>query len=280
MQTNFTTDRTQAAWRDFAIGLALFFVALRVVQSVPRLSLPPAVLIATEALLVAVVVFAHATLYRMGRFTEVTGTVLSFGRISALRLSVVGVAVLVLMFSVWRITRGPLPWGPATFDRRFMSAGNFLTLSFYVVVTAPIIEELCFRGWMQRGLGHRFNPAIAIFTPALLFTVLHASMYSHPAYLLIPFALGLVLGLVAERSRALWPSIMLHALWNITMLAIAARNAQSPLSWRAPQNPLDALVAVAGIGLGSVVALHVLTPADDRADRAGPKPVLDTQGAA
>jgi membrane protease YdiL (CAAX protease family) len=278
MLTRFEAQRTQAAWRDFAIGLALFVVALGVQSMLPMLRWGPDVSITVQALFVAMVVFAHATLYRMGRFTEVTGSVSSFGRVGALRSSVAGVAVLVLMFGVWTIAQRPLPWGPEFFYR--VSTGDLFAFSFYVVVTAPIIEEVCFRGWMQRGLGHRFNPAIAILTPAILFAVLHAPLYSRPGYLLIPLALGLALGLVAERSRSLWPPVSLHALWNIVMLAIAIRNSGTPLTVRAPQSVFDVIVALAAIGLSSLVVLRVLARVEHRADRAGPTPVLDTQAAA
>ena len=285
METTFQADRTQAAWRDFAIGLFLFLVALRVFQS--RLVLAPPGSIATQALMVAVIVSAHAALYRFGRFTEVTGTVASLGRVGVLRASVAGVAVLALMFGVWRIAQTiggpierPLPWGPALFDRSVVPARQLLAISFYVVVTGPIVEELCFRGWMQRGLGLRFTPAVSIVTPAILFAALHASVYSHPAYLLIPLGLGLTLGLVAERSRSLWPAVILHALWNVTMVAVAARAAEQPLSWRAPRDPLGVALVLAEIALSGLVLLRALWPPDQSADRADSKPVLDAQKAA
>jgi membrane protease YdiL (CAAX protease family) len=127
---------------------------------------------------------------------------------------------------------------------------------------------------MQRGLGRRFNTAITIFTPALLFAALHAPVYSHPAYLLIPLALGITLGLVAERSRSLWPSIALHAIWNFTMLAIPTRAAEGSLVWRTPEDMLGVVTVLAGIGLSSIVLLSVLPRAGHRSD---PKAVLDTQ---
>ena len=286
MRINFKVDdRTLAAWRDFAIGLALFFVALRVVRSVQGVT--PAALMAIQVLLAAVTVFVHVTLYRLGRFTEVTATVSSFGRVGAARLTVVGVAVVVLMFSVWRLAQilggaieRPLPWGPEILDRSVFPVGNFLAITLYFVVTAPIIEELCFRGWMQRGLGHRFNPAITLVTPALLFAALHAPLYSHPAYLVIPLALGLTLGLVAERSRSLWPPVVLHSLWNFTMLAVAIRYAERPPTWRAPEDALDIVSVLVVIGLSSVVLPLLLPRADHRTDTAGATTVLDTQAAA
>jgi membrane protease YdiL (CAAX protease family) len=297
VRTNLKVDGTQAAWRDFAIGLVLFLGALTVVQSTPRLldalgvfrwmpQLLPVAMMGVQALLVAVTVFGHAALYRRGRFREVTGTVTSFGRLGALRSGVVGVAALVLMFGVWRIAERiggpilrPLVWATGILDRGAVSFGFFLAMSFYVVVTTPILEELCFRGWMQRGLGRRFSPGVTIVTPAVLFTALHAASYSDPGYLLIPLALGLILGLVAERSRSVWPSVVLHSAWNSTMLVLAARNAARSLSGP-PPNALPLMAAFAAIGLSSFVLLRALSRTDLGADRAGSHTALDTQAAA
>jgi membrane protease YdiL (CAAX protease family) len=87
-------------------------------------------------------------------------------------------------------------------------------------------------------------------------------------------------GLVAERSRSIWPSVILHALWNITMLAITARSVQRPPSGQAAQDALDVTLVLAAIALSSVVVLRVLPRLDHFPDRGGPRPMLDAQEAA
>jgi membrane protease YdiL (CAAX protease family) len=282
MHSTVKAERTLAAWRDCAIGLSLFLAALFLFPSMRGLS--PAAQVTVQAALLAVVILAHTILNRLGRFAEITSTVLASGRIGAGRLSLVGVAVLFFMSGVWRIAQTiggpidrPLPWGPPLPDRPGLAVGYLIPLFFYVIVTAPIIEELCFRGWMQRGLGLRFNPAAAIVMPALLFAAAHATVYSHPGYLVIPLALGLALGLVADRSRALWPSVVLHVLWNSMIFVIAARNATRPLSWREP-NALEVIAILTEIGLSGVVLLRVLPRADGCTQPANPQPVLQPAG--
>jgi membrane protease YdiL (CAAX protease family) len=283
-RTRVRDEETLSAWRDFAIGLLLFFVAMRFVQSMWRLG--PDAIAPLQALLVVVVVVAHFAARRWGPFTDVTGTVSSLGGVSAVRLTVVGAAVLVLMFGVWKIAAAmggeiaePLPWGLGTPDSGLPS-GYVVGMLIYLLVTAPTIEELCFRGWVQRGLGRRFNPAITIGIPALLFAALHAAVYSDPAYLLIPFVLGLTLGVTAERTRSIWPSVVLHALWNFALLTIASRSAEQSVILRAPQNAVDIIAALAAIGLSSIVVLRVLPRADGHADLAHPSAVPDRQVAA
>ena len=112
-----------------------------------------------------------------------------------------------------------------------------------------------------------------------LFAALHASVYSHPAYLLIPLALGLTFGLVAERSGALWPAMVLHALWNLTMLAVAARSAARPGTPPPPASPLVVLALLGGIGLGWTVVLRVLPRVHAGAEEPGSAAMPDTQAA-
>jgi len=104
---------------------------------------------------------------------------MSFGRVSFARLSVAGAAVLAFMFGVWGVAQmiggpidRPLPLGPAILDRNAMPLAWLVSGGFYAIVMAPVMEELCFRGWMLRGLRHRFSPATAILIPAFLFASL------------------------------------------------------------------------------------------------------------
>src|SRR5207253_4432648 len=133
-----------------------------------------------------------------------------------------------IMWAVWvlgqrivgRIDMPMGPFAPGYFGPR-AQPGYFNALCFYTVFTAPVVEELAFRGWMQSGLRDRFGTAIAIVTPAALFAVLHASTYSHPVYLLIPFSLACLLGIVRDRVRSIWPGAVLHSFWNLCMIAAA-----------------------------------------------------------
>jgi hypothetical protein len=89
----------------------------------------------------------------------------------------------------------------------------------------------------------------------------------------------LTLGLVVERSGSLWPSVVLHALWNIMLLVIAFPNAQISLSWGPPQNALEGILVLAGIGLSCVVMLRLMPRQEPRADRVDPEPVLEQEAA-
>ncbi len=79
-----------------------------------------------------------------------------------------------------------------------------------VCVVAPILEELFFRGAIQgmlRPWGHFF----AILVTAILFTLVHSNLMDLPAV----FALGLLLGYVAEISGSVAVCIVLHGANNL-----------------------------------------------------------------
>ncbi|MEI2725740.1 MAG: ABC transporter permease subunit/CPBP intramembrane protease [Verrucomicrobiota bacterium] len=78
-----------------------------------------------------------------------------------------------------------------------------------LALTPALCEETFFRGLMLSGL-RRWGPWAAIGLTALLFGLLHGSIYR----LLPTFILGLVLGYVVWRSGSLYCSLLIHALNN------------------------------------------------------------------
>ncbi|MFN3360966.1 MAG: lysostaphin resistance A-like protein [Pseudanabaenaceae cyanobacterium] len=77
-------------------------------------------------------------------------------------------------------------------------------------VSAPLLEELLFRGFLLPTLTKYLTMRSAIFVSALLFAVAHMNIND-----LLPLTvLGIVLGVVYDRSRNLSSPIILHSLWN------------------------------------------------------------------
>ncbi len=96
------------------------------------------------------------------------------------------------------------------------SSDGYLLLILVAVVAAPVVEELLFRGLVYRGLTRSLRPGFAAIWSALLFAVMHPL----PAWPAI-FVLGYLLALVYERSRWLPAAMLLHAVYNATVLALA-----------------------------------------------------------
>jgi membrane protease YdiL (CAAX protease family) len=85
-----------------------------------------------------------------------------------------------------------------------------------VVVAAPVAEEIAFRGVLYRGLEWRRGRAAAYVGSALLFSIAHLD-FQHALPL---FALGLVLAWTVDRSRSIYPGMILHGTINLSSLLL------------------------------------------------------------
>lgn len=86
-----------------------------------------------------------------------------------------------------------------------------------VVVVAPIIEEVLFRGVIQGALMPRVGYRVAIAAAAALFALSHVT-----AWLLLPlFVLGVACGWLAHTRSSLLPAIWLHAAYNLLPVIVA-----------------------------------------------------------
>lgn len=90
-------------------------------------------------------------------------------------------------------------------------AGWPLWAALLLVSLAPgVFEELAFRGVIQSSLERMLNARDAWLIQAALFSVLHLSPLIFPSH----FLMGLCFGYMRKRSRSIYPSMLLHALWN------------------------------------------------------------------
>ena len=97
-----------------------------------------------------------------------------------------------------------------------------------VVLIAPFVEEIFFRGFVYRALRNRFGRWTAATIAGTLFGAIH---YSGPdtLALLVPLAvLGALFCLLYERTGSLYPAIALHIINNAIALAITADATQAP----------------------------------------------------
>jgi membrane protease YdiL (CAAX protease family) len=100
-------------------------------------------------------------------------------------------------------------------DIGYSSSGNeplelvFIFIS--LVVIAPLLEELLFRGFVLRGLVKSAGWPVAIIASSILFGFAHLQLNVG----LDTFALGVVAATLVYATNNLWPSIMLHAIKNL-----------------------------------------------------------------
>lgn len=92
-----------------------------------------------------------------------------------------------------------------------LSTASFLVLAANQFIAAPLVEELVFRGLMQRAWARSYGLRKAIVFVALLFTLLHFGGH----YYVSTFVFSVVLSLLYVRFRSLWVNVGVHALFNI-----------------------------------------------------------------
>ena len=87
-------------------------------------------------------------------------------------------------------------------------------LLFAVLITAPIGEELLFRGFMFRGIEHsRLGPIGAAIITSFLWSEMHTQ---YDAFgITFTFLGGLLLSWALVKTKSIYVPIVLHALWNL-----------------------------------------------------------------
>lgn len=130
---------------------------------------------------------------------------------AAILLLPIAAVLLMLPAAVWTDTLG-LRLAP---DRVFVPEGRdfafFVTLTIGVGLVTPVLEELFWRGFVQRAFERLVGPLPALLAQAVLFAAVHLTPFGRfgPA-----LALGLVAGTWRWRRRTLAPIILAHVILN------------------------------------------------------------------
>lgn len=97
-------------------------------------------------------------------------------------------------------------------------AGGLTTVLLFVLVVfgAPLVEELFYRGLLQRSLLARLNDAFVVVGVAALFALIHFRPVEYPGL----FVFGLIVGFAAMRTGRLGMSILIHVGFNATGLVL------------------------------------------------------------
>lgn len=112
--------------------------------------------------------------------------------------------------------------GPASVFNEAATAGfgARLLVAALATVSAPLIEELFYRGFLYTQLERSAGGVAATMLVSLLFAAHHMAQYSTPSGEIIwltvgiVFTHGLAMTLVRWRSRSLAPSVLMHATIN------------------------------------------------------------------
>lgn len=136
-------------------------------------------------------------------------------------LAFVWIAVSSTIYSVAGLWETGLAYGSA-FIAPFRD--DPVALAGLFILAGPITalaEEMLFRGILYGWLRRRLNIPLAAILSALIFTAAHPSVFAAgiPAMLDMTL-LAILLALLFEARRSLWPGILCHALYNMLLLGL------------------------------------------------------------
>jgi len=141
----------------------------------------------------------------------------------------------------WQQRLLPMPSsaGAAAESLAFLTELSPLALVFVMAISPGVCEELLFRGALLGQMRRDLRPGAVILWQAVLFGVVHASIYRF-----VPTAIvGAGLAAVALRARGVVPSMLLHTGYN----AILVLATLGGVAWLG--NPWLGLLALPGVAL-------------------------------
>lgn len=131
-----------------------------------------------------------------------------------------------------------------------------LAVAVAAVAIAPLVEELVFRGLLQRTLERRWGTGWGIGVAAALFALAHGIPSAFPLYLL----LGVAFGFAVWVSGSIWAGVALHAANNaLAYLSLAWDSPAEPRVTVWQTGPTAAwLLALAGLAAAAAAAAWVV----------------------
>jgi len=108
----------------------------------------------------------------------------------------------------------PPGWFLEIFQRLFDSELGIWGEILRIVIVAPLVEELLFRGVIMSGFIKNYSKTGAIIYSALLFALFHLNPWQFPA----TFLLGIILGFVRIRTGSVLACILGHSIHNGVIL--------------------------------------------------------------
>ena len=128
-------------------------------------------------------------------------------------------AVMGIAFMTYRFAALPDAAYRAPFDVASFPPWTLVSIFAAVALTAAVVEEAAFRGYMLSGIQLRYGWLVGIGLVTILFYLAHRShAYATLAFLPFFLAHGLTMGLLVFYTRSIAPGIVLHAVSDLIVL--------------------------------------------------------------
>lgn len=168
-----------------------------------------------EAFVYAVLILVFFTIYKLAFVNDDKEVKLRLKPEGALKCLVAGVGVSGVSL-LWIMLAEQLPALQASLKamnkgNEALGGGSFIGAVVVAVIGAPLIEEIVFRGLVFRALRHIFPAWVSILLSAVLFGLYHIN----PVQIVYATVMGIVAGIIYEKSNHLGFPILLHIANNL-----------------------------------------------------------------
>jgi len=125
---------------------------------------------------------------------------------------------------------------------KFETTYEFIIILTSAVIMAAFLEEMLFRGFIQRALENAMDITRAVIFTAFFFAFFHIWPWSIMQVLI----LGIFLGFLAWRSNSVWPAVIVHGLFNGVSLIFNNITMETPYwyEWKGHVSPIIIGIAV------------------------------------
>jgi membrane protease YdiL (CAAX protease family) len=125
-------------------------------------------------------------------------------------------ALAILLFGISAFILARFGGQETSFEKLLMSSrATALILAVVAATTAPLVEEIVYRGLLYSALHRAIGPVLAVLTVTSLFAVLHVPQYwPNFAAISVIVLLSLVLTIVRSRTGRLLPCFAIHLVFN------------------------------------------------------------------
>lgn len=200
-------------------AIAIMVIAQLAADMLPvALGLPPAL-----GYVLAGVVYTLLGFFLLKLYTnKVLKLELSELRISALKLKPLWVVISVLLplgvTAVFLLLPGQWSRGEEA------DAASVITSAVFLIgISAGVVEETLFRGLLMTVLQKRWNTAVAVIAPSVVFALLHVlngpiDVVSFLMLLLAGTTVGVMFSMITLATGSVWNGALVHAVWNAVII--------------------------------------------------------------
>lgn len=214
----------QMTWKDFifsVLSILIIFVAALAQKLIMLLNITN---IALLSVLLGLVITVVAVLLSWLLSVKIIKQPLDYFRITKCKISLKWVIVALLLPILSIVTLMQLSGNFYVNQLNLSSKITvFSSAIFVAALSASVMEELIFRGFIMTALEKKINRLTAILLPSIIFAALHVmgrdlSFVSFIFLLIGGTVVGVLLSLITIESGSVWNSVVVHAIWNLLMV--------------------------------------------------------------